>query len=353
MSLNNDAGTKLHDDYTFVTIDTSDTGFKSFSTPTGKKASSEIHSMTSPTKTPDSGRKSKATYGSSYRQFDYTLHVWNDPTPKRRCSVHILMPTGIRNSKFSFRVSTNMKELVIESRMSENAINPANGIRKYMLSDAKHFGFKAADLLLALQYHPKLVACNITASKLQGRNSEKTVVLQQRIPLPFACRHSLVDRSLDNDPFFFGKRSIEYENGEVWCHVELVGKSSDDYVAPASKKEQEDYFNLNSPTFAMKSPPMGMRNAAEEKDKNVKPSPIFTGFNSMPSPAYASTASRATIVDDMDTIVSASPTKRRRMAEEEFEGDGEDGEGDSNGEDDGINEEAEDTIHDLFDDDDL
>jgi len=62
----------------------------------------------------------------------------------------------------------------------------------------------------------------------------------------------------------------------------------------------------------------------------------------MASPGYASTATRATIVnaDDMDTIVSTSPTKRCRM-DEEFEEDG------------GDNYEDEEDHFDIFNDDDL
>jgi len=101
-----------------------------------------------------------------YWQFDYMLQIWNGLTPKRHCSVHVLMPTGMDYNLFSFCISTNMKELVIEKSMSKNATNSATGILKYMLQGAKVFGFREDDLFLALKYHPKLVAYNMTASKL-------------------------------------------------------------------------------------------------------------------------------------------------------------------------------------------
>jgi len=57
LSVQPDTRTKLHDDYTFITIDTSDMGFKSFfSMPMSKKASI-IHSMMPLAKTPISGEK--------------------------------------------------------------------------------------------------------------------------------------------------------------------------------------------------------------------------------------------------------------------------------------------------------
>jgi len=107
---------------------------------------------------------------------------------------------------------------------------------------------------------------------------------------------------------------IEYENGELWWHGEHVGNTGDNYVALASNKIH-DYFNLNSPMSIKK------KKSAEDK---VKPTPIFAGFNSMASPAYASAAGRTTFGDDIDMVVSCRTEEEHAEDEEDDVIEGED-----------------------------
>ena len=80
-----------------------------------------------------------------------------------------------------------------------------------------------------LEYHAKLAARKTSVSKLTGRDSQKRVLLEQRMRLPFKCEHAFATK--DNDPFFYGIKFIDYaETGETWAHVELVQHIKDGYV---------------------------------------------------------------------------------------------------------------------------
>jgi len=156
------------------------------------------------------------------------------------------MSSGDNFNQFVFRVLTDMTELVIEKPMSEHALNPSAGITRYLLNGAGVFGFKPDQMLQTLSIHPKLVACRKTASKLQRHNAANNMELQQCIRLPFPCCHSFANRSLDNDPLFHEKRFLKHENGENWCHIELVGYIGDNFVAPTAKKEDPVIFDIKN-----------------------------------------------------------------------------------------------------------
>ena len=53
------------------------------------------------------------------------------------------------------------------------------------------------------------------------------MVLRQRIPLPFACKHNASNN--ESNRIFFGVEFKEYDDGEVHLHVELLRDINDAY----------------------------------------------------------------------------------------------------------------------------
>lgn len=51
---------------------------------------------------------------------------------------------------------------------------------------------------------------------------------EQRIPLPYKCCNRWATQQ-DGCQFFHGKKFIEYNNGEVWCHIELLKDTNDSF----------------------------------------------------------------------------------------------------------------------------
>jgi len=144
LSLHHEMRTRLPDDYMFVNIDTTDTGFNSFK----RRLMQFIQASDAPNQTLNSGRKSKFIYSNPHTYT--TLFRSGIILHERHCSLHILMPAYWHSLwQFLFHISTNMKELIIlEKHMLENTINSTNCILKYVLNGVKLFGFTEVDLIL-------------------------------------------------------------------------------------------------------------------------------------------------------------------------------------------------------------
>ena len=92
-----------------------------------------------------------------------------------------------------FRVSTDRWFLVLKVQVSENALNEQKAFYKTI----QKLPMAQRELL---QYHTKFAARKMSVGKLTGRDGGKTVEIEQRIPLPFACEHEFATNL--NDPFF-------------------------------------------------------------------------------------------------------------------------------------------------------
>ena len=95
-----------------------------------------------------------------------------------------------------------------------------------------------------LEIHPKIIARKHSVSKLLNRDpTKKMIVLRQRIPLPFACRHQFSNE--DSDRIFHGMEFKEHDNGEVHLHVELLQDTNDSYE---SEQAKANYIPASKPT---------------------------------------------------------------------------------------------------------
>ena len=81
---------------------------------------------------------------------------------------------------------------------------------------------------ILLKHHPKSAARMVTASKTKGCSNTKGHFYEQRIPLLRKCQHNLA-ACTDGDEFFQGKKFVEYPDGSIFLHVELLCESHDNY----------------------------------------------------------------------------------------------------------------------------
>ena len=83
-----------------------------------------------------------------------------------------------------------------------------------------------------LTKHKKVTARNITISKLNHRDTKKSTVFEDRIPLGREVYQCFADQKEDDR--FYGKIIVRYPNGESHIHVELFCDTGDNYeVIPA------------------------------------------------------------------------------------------------------------------------
>ena len=89
--------------------------------------------------------------------------------------------------------------------------------------------FIFAAQLLSLQGVRKAPEALFGAFRAQRLQLVPGFFYEQRIRLPRKVQHSFAAKN-DGDDMFTGKKFIEYPDGSVFLHVELIGESKDDYV---------------------------------------------------------------------------------------------------------------------------
>ena len=80
-----------------------------------------------------------------------------------------------------------------------------------------------------LQHHPKVAGHMVAVSKVKGRSNTDGFFYEQRISLPRKVRHQFAAAS-DGDEIFYGKKFVEYPDGSVFLHLELLCKQKDNYI---------------------------------------------------------------------------------------------------------------------------
>ena len=168
-------------------------------------------------------KRIKTLYGSKNIGLPYIVDIWSSKRSRMSCSLQVLCLTGFNPKQTHFfRVSTDRMWLVLRVEMSESALDAVKAFYKVL----KSLPAREREML---EYHTKFAARKTSVSKLTGRDSQKRVLLEQRLRLPFQCEHAFATK--ENDPFFYGIQFIKYpETGETWAHVELVQHIKDGYV---------------------------------------------------------------------------------------------------------------------------
>ena len=81
---------------------------------------------------------------------------------------------------------------------------------------------------ILLKHHPKSAARMVAASKTKGCSNTEGHFYDQRIPLPRKCQHNLA-ACADGDELFHSKKFVEYPDGSIFLHMELLCESHDSY----------------------------------------------------------------------------------------------------------------------------
>ena len=156
------------------------------------------------------------------------VDYWKDSTPNMRVSVQFLVESGYSAHKnLDVRVSTDGFNLVVTKKSSAYLMDANKALIEKCISK----GMNKQDAHLILSHHPRVIARRDSVAKLTGRDTNQRLIDQElRIPLPYKCRHKITTAE-DGDEYFYGLDYFTYQNGETYCHVDLIVQMADSYTA--------------------------------------------------------------------------------------------------------------------------
>lgn len=149
---------------------------------------------------------------------------------RARISVQVQLLSGHSAYKKVFvRVSTDGKELVLTLPMSPYMSRTDLAFDSFVLAETQVPETELKYLKVLLKHHPKCAARMVAVSKVKGRSFTDGFFYEQRIRLPRKVQHTVASTT-DGDELFFGKKFIQYPDGSVHLHVELIGEVKDNYI---------------------------------------------------------------------------------------------------------------------------
>lgn len=213
------------DEYSFDTVTTAhqSTAFKD------KKIMKEISAING--EHFELPKSKERIHGNTKIGLPYLLDLWRDCCSHARISVQVQLLSGRDAYKKVFvRVSTDCKELVLTLPMSPYMSRSDLAFNTFLLAEnnsisdtEKHY------LKILLKHHPKAASRMVAVSKVKGRSYTDGFFYEQRIKLPRKVQHEFATQQ-SGDDLFTGKKFIEYPDGSVFLHVELVAEVKDNYI---------------------------------------------------------------------------------------------------------------------------
>ena len=184
----------------------------------------------------------------------YVMDLWENKTPQNAIGLQVWMMSGSDvTMNTTVRVSTDKKHLIIETPLSSYATEPSHAFHSYLIDDEGRNSTDEEALMRAvLDIHPKTIARKHTIKKLRKHEcGNKAIMLKQRIPLPFQVKHLFSTK--ESDSIFYGKKYVQYYDGSVWLHVELLQDKQDSYKAEFVQPEmvythQRTKFQTHTPS---------------------------------------------------------------------------------------------------------
>jgi len=214
-------------------------------------------------------------------RIDTTTHhicakdVWEDSKGNRRISVQL--ETDSANYKSDkIRVSTDGWEIVNYTELSDNITDPKRALD---YTDLDPTSAEAA-------WHPRIIARKKTIAQARGRDpNHAKVVVKSRYRLPFKVRHVFATKA-DGDPFFHGKKTIMYQDGETHHHIELVEMKRDGYDPEKSdpsvhqaRGRAPNASNASVPASVQFGGPSPMEEDGTSQTGNAKPTVLDDGYD--------------------------------------------------------------------------
>jgi hypothetical protein len=194
----------------------------------------------------------------------HVMAFWKDSNLIKRISIRIQLLSGENPVRLvNWRVSTDQKAFIIGVKLDETFMTPEQAFYCLTLAGVKDTT-EHHHLKLMLQHHPKTLAYREAVSRLNGRDHNKDVVVDEaRFPLPFKVQHRFTTKS--EDPLFNGIKTETKQNGVQFLHVELIGDMIDGYSPMKGSLSSSFVASVSS----LKSPPVvvgGPLSAHDEDD---------------------------------------------------------------------------------------
>ena len=176
----------------------------------------------------------------------YIIDYWHDLRPhQERASiqVHMLSMSKDNMLNVSYRVSTARNEFVILIPVSEYFGQPDTAFNYYVLREKKPEDHSTH--IHSLQYHPKSNARRLHLAELRSKSPNVNTIMEFRIPL--RRQYSLdFASSINDDPYFFGSKFVEYPDGSFHLHAELVADTVEGANNPLNRNSAAMFLNNNN-----------------------------------------------------------------------------------------------------------
>ena len=222
------------DDYADCQSTIKTTAYKSIAFADQKKKGNIVKNS-SPSKT--------FSHGTTTVSLPYIVDVWLINNAQKHVSIQVQLLSG-DTCDIETRVSSDQKSLVITFPMTKYMSSSSQAFVPYVLARDQHKkDAKAKEhCKVALGVHPKTYACQKSVSVIKNRDpSNKDVLYEQRIPLPFACKHQF--STMAHDTYFYGENKVHYQDTSVHLQIELIADIGDSYVAEAASLIESLHVN--------------------------------------------------------------------------------------------------------------
>lgn len=215
-------------------------------------------------------------HGNTQAGLPFLLDMWRDSAGRPRISVqvHLLSGRGA-HKKVLVRISTDGKELVLSLPMSEYMSRSDFAFRTFLIDKESMSETELYYVSYILKLHPKTAARIVSASKIKGRSITNGFYYEQRIRLPRSVKREFAKQN-DGDKMFHGKKFIQYPDGSVHLHCELIGDTKDSYI-PEERILDPDFIktvqNIKKTSSNKDNDPMDVDQARVLSDESVASKP--------------------------------------------------------------------------------
>jgi len=182
-----------------------------------------------PLKLSDTVKEKTKIYGNTEIGLPFILDLWRDCLGKARVSAQVHLLSGKdQYLKVLIRVSTDQKDLVLTLPMSPYMSRSDFAFNTFLLASSSLTETDLHYMKILLKHHPKIASRMVAVSKIKGRSSTEGFFYEQRIRLPRTCNYKFASK--EGCDMFHGKKFVEYPDGSVFLHVELLAETKDNYV---------------------------------------------------------------------------------------------------------------------------
>ena len=173
-------------------------------------------------------KKLATIHGNTKAGMPYIMDIWTDCKNQGRISIQVHLLSGELFYKSVFvRISQNKRFLVLTFPMSPYMARSDFAFETFVIDEMQLSEQDKVAMKVVLKHHSKTAARMESVSKIVSRSNTSGFFYEQRIPLPKAVKHEFA--GADGDQFFKGKRFIQYPDGSVQLHVELLVETNDGY----------------------------------------------------------------------------------------------------------------------------